>query len=88
MSSEFVELPGYTCPAPVLELALALENAGYRLTMRRDGLEPVLLVSGNNGERPTLTEDMRLKIARWKQHLITLVDWLAVREGSQEEGIG
>jgi hypothetical protein len=58
-----------------LHLALDLECAGCLLTVRRDGPEPVLLVSGVNGQRPTLADDMRAEIARWKQHLIAIVDW-------------
>jgi hypothetical protein len=77
----FVELPGYTCPVPVLKLALALEDAGCRLTVRRNGTEPSLLVSGANGQRPTLAADTRAEIARWKLHLMALVDWIATQEG-------
>ena len=80
MSSNFVELPGYTCPVPVFNLALALEDAGCRLTVRRDGPEPSLLVSGTNGQRPTLTAGTRAEIAKWKPHLIALADWLATRQ--------
>lgn len=80
MSSEdFVTLPGYTCPTPVLRLALALEDAGCRLTVRT-GATPVLLVSGANGQRPPLAEDTRAEIVRWKTHLIALVEWMAARE--------
>ena len=80
MSSDFVDLPGYTCPVPVFNLALALEDAGCRLTVRRDGPEPSLLVSGTNGERPKLSADTRAEIAKWKTHLIELVDWLAAQD--------
>ena len=78
MSSDFVELPGYTCPVPVFNLALALEDAGCRLTVRRnDGAEPVLLVSGANGQRPTLAADTQAEITRWKRHLIAIAEYRA-----------
>lgn len=80
---ELVELPGYTCPVPALKLALALEDAGCQLTVRRNGAAPSLVVSGSNGKRPTLQDDVRTEITRWKMQLIALVDWLAARDGSQ-----
>lgn len=83
---EVVELPGYTCPLPVFNLALALEDAGCRLTVRRTGEVASLVLSGANGQRPTLTAGTRAEIVKWKLHLIALVDWIEARSGDEVAG--
>lgn len=81
---EFVCLPGYACPRPAVELALALERDGFLLSAAGDGADVKLAVRRIDGGRPVLAAETQEEIRRWKPHLAALAEWIRAQGAASE----
>ncbi|MDP3719344.1 MAG: hypothetical protein Q8T13_16405 [Acidobacteriota bacterium] len=70
MSDRFVHLQrGFVVPVEAVEAALAIENAGHRLTL--DGADLLIVPSG-----PVDPHDLE-QLRRWKPHVLMILKYTA-----------
>lgn len=71
--TEFLALRnGPTVPVPAVHLAIDLELRGFQFRAHPDGR--LLVTPRSDGDpKPTLTDEERQGIVKWKAHLLALV---------------